>query len=81
MHSNHIAKGKFSRKPKKLEECIFPLQRHSERPLPTPLIHRIDFCFYSEGNNSQNLAYLGWEMVAAHHYLFPGSTSSTFLWP
>lgn len=41
-----------------------------------PLIHRTGFCFYREGNNSQNLAYLGSEMVAAPYHLFLGSISS-----
>lgn len=55
------------------------MQRSSECSPLTPLPHKIGFCFYREGENSQDLAYLGREVVAAHRYLFPGSTSFTFL--
>lgn len=60
-------------------ECIFPLQSNREHSPLTPLKYIISFCFYREGNNSQDLAYLGREMVAAHCYHLPGSISSMFL--
>lgn len=49
--------------------------QRSEYSLLTPHTQNW-FFFYREGNNSQNLAYLGSEMVAAPYHLFPGSISS-----